>query len=100
MPVESGFAAYLFKLNCKDDSWKTQMFENYSLIVDNFPENAMIFVVTSIRTVHNQVPFAARMYIHNRDRVGKTIGPPPVFDVVRICQDFPDQFDWCIENTR
>lgn len=61
------------------------MFINYLLIKDYFFKYAFVFIIRSVRLMHDQVPFTPGLYIHKVDRICKFIRSPPVGDVLLLC---------------
>src|SRR5882724_5976596 len=98
--VEPGLIALFGECHCHvkfrtGDVIVNQALGFYDLNIDNF-----IFVVSTIRTVHDESPDAARSHINFMHRVREPVWPPPLSQVFWIGPNLPDEFTRRIEETR
>src|SRR5689334_7391280 len=99
MPFYEGFVSFCFKFNCCNKFWSCYMFINNFLMLHYFFEHTFVFVVGSVRPVHDEIPFTTLSYIHFSNCVGETNGSPPLCNVFRFCPNFPYQFYWCVKHS-
>ena len=99
LPFQKGLRALLLKLNGSNKMRTRNMFKYNSFILHYFFINRFVLVVFSVRAMHDKIPGATDSYIHFKNRIGETVGPPPIFNVLWFCPYVPDQFNRRVQNT-
>src|SRR5262249_27946315 len=73
--------------------------ENDLLVQNNLVVFTTIPALLPIRGSHAAEKFTSHAKIYLADRRGKTLGPPPLHHIFRICPRLPNQLAWGIKNS-
>ena len=84
VPVDERFFSLRFEAYRSQEFGTAGMFVHYLFMFDDLLKNALVFIIGSVGSMHDQVPFAILPDIHFADGIGKAIRAPPFFDVFRI----------------
>src|SRR6202035_42745 len=72
---------------------------NDLLVQNNLVVFPSIPALLPIRRPHAVEKFSSHAKIHLANRRSKTLRPPPLHHVLRVCPRLPDQLAWGIENS-